>query len=80
MPTVRKKIHREEPARLRIRVRVSFNGMYKGDEATVEDNDRVRGWIAAHYVEEIRGEGETGPGGSDESDSGSEPQGAAGGE
>lgn len=59
-----------------LRVRHSFNGMYAGDTATVELNERVQGWINAHVVEVIdtgaevtdSAESETGPGGPEQGD------------
>lgn len=46
-----------------VRVRVSFNGLRKGDEARLVLTPRVRGWIKAKLVEVIEhGEDQAGPG------------------
>jgi len=54
---------------VRIRIRTSFNGMVAGDEADVELNERIQGWIRAGHAEVIGG-GETaaGPGGTEPAD------------
>lgn len=42
-------------ARVRVRVRTSFNGMQAGDEANVTVDARVQGWINAHLMEVVDG-------------------------
>lgn len=68
------------PKTLKVRVRVSFNGMYAGEVSEVPDNRTVRGWIAAHYVEVIGGESAARSSGPDPDDSGSKPKRAPRGE
>lgn len=69
-----------------VRARVSFNLIHKGDEAILELNPTVAGWIGAGYMEVIGGgEDQAGPG-EPESDAderepvGAEGSGPAGGE
>ncbi len=53
----------------RVRVLTSFNGMRRGDEADVELNPRVQGWVNAGLVEVIgSGTGAAGPGGAEPDD------------
>lgn len=48
---------------IHVRVRISFNGMRKGDEATVPDSPRVRAWIDGGLMEVVGdGENQAGPG------------------
>jgi hypothetical protein len=47
---------------VRVRVRTSFNGMVAGDEADVELNARVQGWLNAGLMEVVSGESTAGPG------------------
>ena len=60
----RKKISR--PAgQVRVRARVSFNGLHRGDEGDVIMNEVMQGWIDAGLMEVIDGTGEAGPGGAE---------------
>jgi len=71
---------------LHVRVRISFNGMRKGDEAIVPDSPRVLAWIAGGLMEVIGGgEDQAGPGGAEQDAyervaDGAEGSGPAGGE
>lgn len=61
---------------VRLTVRTSFNGLYKGDTAVVQYDDRVRGWVAAGLVSVERvtdAPSEAEPGGAEPDDQGSEP-------
>lgn len=61
----------------RIRVLVSFNGMIKGDEATLELTPRVQGWINAGVVKVVGdGKDPARPGTAESSAAGSLPLGA----
>lgn len=54
---------RKTTQRARIRVRTSFEDLRRGDEAVVDLNVRVQGWLEAGLVEVVGGgEGEAGPG------------------
>lgn len=68
---------------VRIRVLISFNGMYAGDEADVTMDTRVQGWVNANMVKVLStsvmlpkeqvmsgGESEAGPGGAEPGDPG----------
>lgn len=72
--------------KVRVRVLVSFHGFVKGETAEVTDNERIRGWERAGWVEvSDLGTGEDRSGGPAQSDPGSEHErtpdsGATGGE
>lgn len=72
---------KKTPEYAAIRVRSSFNGMRKGDTATVELDERVQGWVRAGLVE-VTGHGtdQAGPGGAEPDDYERVPEGAEGGE
>lgn len=69
-------------AAVRIRVVQSFNNMYRGDEAVVEHDDTVSGWIAAGRVRLVEavhsGAGEAGQSGAPANDAGGESEGTHG--
>lgn len=65
-------------APVRVRVRVSFNGMHKGSEATVELNDRIRAWVDAGLMEVLHGEDPAGPSGAEPDDHERDAYGAPG--
>ncbi len=59
---------------------VSFNGLYAGDRARAEYDDRVKGWERAGLVKVERdGESQAGPGTADQDDSGGVTAGAGDG-
>lgn len=69
-----------------IRVEAGFNGMRRGDEAVVELDARVQGWVNAGLVKVLDwadsevelvdgGEDQAGPGGAEPDAPGSEPDG-----
>ena len=48
---------------MHVRVKISFNGMRKGDESMVPKSPRVLAWIAGGLMEEIKGgQNQAGPG------------------
>lgn len=70
------------PAReVRVRARVSFNGMVVGDEATIPLDGVVQGWINAHLMEVVTTDGESParPAAADQDNPRGEPDGAGGG-
>ena len=54
-----------EPVRARVRVRTAFNGMHAGDEALLEIDARVQGWINAGVVEVVDGTDQARSGGAE---------------
>lgn len=67
---------RRKTPRVRLTVRTSFNGLYKGDTATVAYDDKVRGWEAAGLVTVERvtdAPSAAEPGSAEPDDQGSEP-------
>ena len=71
---------------IHVRVRISFNGMRKGDEATVPRSPRVLAWIEGGLLEVIEdGKDQTGPGSAEQDthervEDGAEGSGPTGGE
>lgn len=63
-----------------VRILRSFNGLRKGDEATLELNAKVQGWIGAGLAEVVDGgKDPAGPGGAEPDPGAGEQGGAAGG-
>jgi hypothetical protein len=74
-----RKIIAPEPTRVRVRVITSFNEMRQGDEAEIEINSIVQGWINAGLVVIVDGTSPAGPGGAEPDAHGGDPKGAPGG-
>jgi len=59
----------------RVRVRTSFNGLRKGDEADVKLSELVRAWLAMGLVEVVTGGTDpAGPGAAEPSAAGGAPE------
>lgn len=67
-----------EPTTVRVRALVSFSEIRQGDEADVEVNARVQGWINAGLVVIVGGTGEAGPGSAEPDAPGGDPEGTEG--
>lgn len=71
---------RTAPERIHIRARTSFNEIVQGQEATVEMNAKVQGWLNAGLVEVVHdGTTEAGPGSAEPDDNDRVAPGAQGG-
>lgn len=63
---------------VRVRVRISFNGLRRGDESLAVMDDRLQSWVNAGLVEVIGdGEDQTGPGRAESDNHERDPDGVA---